>query len=420
MPFGLSNAPSTFMHLMNHVLRRFIGRFVVVYFDGILIYSKSLAEHLEHLHSVLYVLRQEHLFGNLKKSEFCQSRVIFLGFVVSEKGVEVDEEKVKAIKKWPEPTTISEVRSSHGMASFYRMFVKNFSTVLAPLTECTKSKGVFNFNEAARKSFELIKEKLCSAPILALPDFLKTFEIECDASGIGIGAVLMQDKRPISYFSEKLGGSRINYSTYDKEFYALIRALDVWQHYLLPKEFVIHTDHESLKYLKGQAKLNRRHAKWVEFMEAFPYVIKYKKGNSNVVADALSRRHALISMVSVNLLGFELIKDLYSEDPNLSPIYSACEKEVVNVFYRHEVYLFRMGKLVIPNCSIRELLVREAHRGLARHFGEKKTLEMVKEHFYWPSMMKDVHRVIKRCVVCKRSKSKEEAQGLYMPLPVPD
>jgi hypothetical protein len=119
---------------------------------------------------------------------------------------------------------------------------------------------------------------LCTAPVLTLPDFAKTFEIECDASGVGIGALLMQEKRLIAFFSENLNGARLNYSIYDKEFYVLIRALEVWQHYLLPKEFVIHTDHESLKYLKGQNELNRRHAKWVEFMESFPYVMKYKKG----------------------------------------------------------------------------------------------------------------------------------------------
>ncbi|XP_031375718.1 uncharacterized protein LOC116190194, partial [Punica granatum] len=240
MPFGLSNGPSTFMRLMNHVLREFIGHFVVVYFDDILVYSKTLDEHAEHLRRVFKILRREKLYGNMKRCRFCQDRVVFLGFVISQQGVEVDEEKVKAIREWPTPTTASE-------------------------------------------------EKLCAAPILALPDFSKTFEIECDASGVGIGAVLMQDKRPIAYFSEKLSGASLNYSTYDKEFYALIRALETWEHYLVPKEFIIHTDHESLKYLKGQNKLNRRHAKWVEYLEIFPYVIKYKQGNINIVADALSR-----------------------------------------------------------------------------------------------------------------------------------
>ncbi|KAH9668398.1 Endonuclease [Citrus sinensis] len=290
MPFGLSNAPSTFMRLMNHVLRAFIGKFVVVYFDDILIYSKGLDEHIEHLQSVLTVLRKEKLYANLKKCSFCTNQIVFLGYVVSAKGIEVDEEKVKAIKEWPTPKSVSEVRSFHGLASFYRRFVKDFSTLAAPLTEIVKKHVGFKWGSEQEKAFNLIKEKLVSAPLLALPDFTKTFEIECDASGIGIGAVLMQEGRPIAYFSEKLGGAALNYPTYDKEMYALVRALETWQHYLLPKEFVIHTDHESLKHLKGQGKLHKRHAKWVEFIEPFPYVIKYKQGKENVVADALSRR----------------------------------------------------------------------------------------------------------------------------------
>jgi len=121
-----------------------------------------------------------------------------------------------------------------------------------------------------------LKDKLTKASILALSNFTKTFEIQCDASNIGIMAILLQEDHPIAYFSEKLKGSHLNYSTYDKDFYALVRALQNWQHYLFPKEYVIHSDHESLKYLKGQSKFNKRHAKWVEFIEQFPYEIKHK------------------------------------------------------------------------------------------------------------------------------------------------
>ena len=135
---------------------------------------------------------------------------------------------------------------------------------------------------------------------------------------MGIGVVLLQDGHPIAYFSEKLSGATLNYSTYDIELYALVRALQTWQHYLLPKEFIIHSDHESLKYLKGQGKLNKRHAKWVEFLEQFPYVIKHKQGKVNVVADALSRRYNLLATLETKLLGFEHIKELYVQDNEFS------------------------------------------------------------------------------------------------------
>ncbi|KAH9780623.1 hypothetical protein KPL71_008145 [Citrus sinensis] len=191
----------------------------------LLLVSKDLDEHIEHLQSVLTVLTKEKLYANLKKCSFCTNQIVFLGYVVSAKGIEVDEEKVKAIKEWPTPKSVSEIRSFHGLASFYRRFVKTFSTLAAPLTEIVKKRVGFKW---------------------------------------GIRAVLMQEGHPIAYFSEKLSGAALNYPTYDKEMYAL--------------------------HLKGQGKLHKRHAKWVEFIEPFLYVIKYKQGKENVVADALSRR----------------------------------------------------------------------------------------------------------------------------------
>ena len=164
--------------------------------------------------------------------------------------------------------------------------------------------------------------------------------MECDASGLGIGAVLMQEGRPIAYFSKKLSGVTLKYPTYDKELYALVRALETWQHYLWPKEFVIHTDHESLKHLKGQHKLNKRHARWMEFVETFPYVIRYKQGKENIVADALSRRYVLISTLDDKLLGFEHIKEFYPLDQYFSNEYACCEKGANDKFFRHEGFLF--------------------------------------------------------------------------------
>ncbi|XP_071924849.1 uncharacterized protein [Coffea arabica] len=249
MPFGLTNAPSTFMRLMNHVLRPFLGKFAVVYFDDILIYSRSLEEHLEHLKAIFAVLRRERLYANLKKCTFCTDRVVFLGYVVSAQGIHVDEEKIKSIQEWPTPTSVSDKNEK------------------------------FFWGEAQHKAFQLLKHKLTHAPLLAIPNFDLTFEVECDASGVGVGAVLMQGGRPIAYFSEKLNGAVLNYSTYDKEMFALVRALETWQHYLRAREFVIKTDQESLKHLKGQQKLSKRHARWVAFIESFPYVIKYKTGD---------------------------------------------------------------------------------------------------------------------------------------------
>jgi hypothetical protein len=238
--------------------------------------GKTLDEHVQHIRCVLAVLREQKLYAYIEKCTFCTDKVVFLGFVVSGQGVEVDDEKIKAVREWTPPQNVSQVRSFLGLAGFYQRFVKDFSTIAAPINELTKKEVPFKWGEAQQKVFEELKMKLTTAPVLALPDFSKMFEIECDASGVGIGGVLMQEKKPIAFFSEKLSGPTLNYSVYDKELYSLVRSLETWQHYLFPKEFVIHSDHESLKHLKGQLKLNRRHAKWCEFIESFPYVVKYK------------------------------------------------------------------------------------------------------------------------------------------------
>ena len=193
----------------------------------------------------------------------------------------------------------------------------------------------------------------------------------------------MQEKQPIAYFSEKLNGAALNYPTYDKKLYALVRTLETWQHYLWPKEFVIHTDHESLKYLEGQGKWNRRHAKWVEFIETFPYVIKYKQSKENIVANALSRSYSLVSTLNAKLLGFEYVKELYANDDDFASVYGACDKVAFGKFYRLDGYLFRENRLCVPNSSMRELIVREAHGGgLMGHFGVRKTLDVLHEHFF--------------------------------------
>jgi len=200
---GHAHALSTFMKLMNQVLKLLLGKFVVVYFDDILIYRSSEVEHLQHLRDVFTVLQANELYINLKKCIFMITSLIFLVFVVSSQGIHVDEEKVMAIRDWSAPKSATEVRSFHGLATFYRRFICNFSSLVALMTDCLK-KGVFVWTDEAGRAFELIKEKLTNAPILAFLNFDKVFELECDACGVGIRAVLSQEKRLIASLSEKL------------------------------------------------------------------------------------------------------------------------------------------------------------------------------------------------------------------------
>jgi hypothetical protein len=250
MPFGLTNAPSTFMRLMNEVLREFIGKFVVVYLDDILIFSKTKAEQLRHLAIVMKRLQQEKLLINLKKCSFMQTELIYLGFVISANELKMDPEKVDVIRKWPSPRNIFEVRRFHGLASFYRKFIQNFSGISAAMMDTVKKRHkIFQWTAEAERSFNWLKRKITEQPMLVLPDFRKTFQVKCDASGYAVGGVLSQDDRPVADYSEKLDDAKIKYSTYDKEFYAIIQALKKWRHYLIPKEFVLYSDNHALQFV---------------------------------------------------------------------------------------------------------------------------------------------------------------------------
>jgi hypothetical protein len=206
----------------------------------------------------------------------------------------------------------------------------------------------FRWGPAQQQAFDALKSKFTQAPLLQLPDFEKTFELECDASGIDIGGVLVQGGKPIAFLSEKLCGPSLNYSTYDKELYAFVRVLQTWQHYLWSKEFVIHSDHESLKYLKGQANLSKRHAKWIELIESFPYIIKHKKEKDNMIADALSGRYTMLSQLSHKIFGLETIKGLYATDLDFKDAFENCrEGRPWQKFLLREGFLYRASFVVV-------------------------------------------------------------------------
>ncbi|KAE8671130.1 ABC transporter C family member 10-like [Hibiscus syriacus] len=225
----------TFMRFMHQVLRPFMGKFVVVYFDDILIYSPTWTSHFDHLRTVFEMLKTECLFVNQKKCSFFTTSMTFLGFVVSTDGAHADQSKVDAVLEWPRLKTLHDIRSFHGLASFYHRFIRNFNTLITPITKCLKGRD-FQWSEEAEASFQLVKQKMTEAPVLALPDFDKVFEVNCDASGVRIGGVLSQAGRLVAFFSEKLSGSKKNYSTYDLEFYAIVQEVTEGHRH----DFVLH------------------------------------------------------------------------------------------------------------------------------------------------------------------------------------
>ncbi|GJU26805.1 putative reverse transcriptase domain-containing protein [Tanacetum coccineum] len=239
MPFGLTNAPAVFMDLMNRVCKPYLDKFMIVFIDDILIYSKSKDEHKEHLKTILELLKKEKLYAKFSKCDFWLESVQFLGHVIDSKGVHVDPAKIEAIKNWATPTTPSEVRQFLGLAGYYQRFIEGFTLISKPLTKLTQKNKKYEWSEDKEEAFELLKQKLCCAPILALPEGSEDFVVYYDASLKGFGAVLMQREKVIAYASRQLRTHEENYTTHDLELGAVVFALRLWRHYVTPENFRI-------------------------------------------------------------------------------------------------------------------------------------------------------------------------------------
>ncbi|KAK1647060.1 hypothetical protein QYE76_064865 [Lolium multiflorum] len=290
VPFGLTNAPAIFMNLMNKIFMPYLDKFVIVFIDDILIYSKDKAEHAEHLRLVLQTLREHQLYAKFSKCEFWLDQVEFLGHVISKDGIAVNPSKVAAVLDWEAPKTVKEIRGFLGMAGYYRRFIEGFSKIAGPMTKLLRKNTPFVWSEECEKSFQTLKEKLTTAPVLAVPEIGKDYTVYCDASKHGLGCVLMQDRKVISYGSRQLRPHEVNYPTHDLELAAVVFALKTWRHFLYGAKCELYTDHKSLKYFFTQKELNMRQKRWLELIKDYDLTINYTPGKANVVADALSRK----------------------------------------------------------------------------------------------------------------------------------
>jgi hypothetical protein len=290
MSFGLTNAPAYFMYLMNSVFMQELDKFVVVFIDDILIYSKNPEDHAKHLHVILQRLRDHHLFAKFSKCEFWLDTMKFLGHTISSDGISVDPSKVQEVMDWKPPTSVHQIRSFLGLAGYYRRFIPNFSRIAKPMTELLKKGIKFSWDQKCDDAFHTLRDHLTTAPVLAQPDISKPFDTYCDASGTGLGCVLMQDNRVIAYASRALRVHEQNYPTHDLKLAAVIHALKIWRHHLMGAKCHIYTDHKSLKYIFTQADLNMRQRRWLELIKDYDLEVHYHPGKANVVADALSRK----------------------------------------------------------------------------------------------------------------------------------
>jgi hypothetical protein len=288
--FGLTNALAYFMYLMNSVFMPELDKFVVVFIEDILVYSKNEKEHAGHLHVVLQRLREHRLYAKLSKCDFWLKEIKFLGHTMSQAGIVVDPDKVQEVMNWKPPTTVRQIRSFLGLAGYYRRFIPDFSRIAKPITKLLKKEVKFVWGQKCEDAFHTLRQHLTTALVLVQPENSKPFDVYCDASGTGLGCVLMQDNRVIAYASRALIPHEQNYPTHDLELAAVVHALKMWRHYLMGTHCNIFTDHKSLKYIFTQADLNMRQRRWLELIKGYDLEVHYHPGKANVVADALSQK----------------------------------------------------------------------------------------------------------------------------------
>ncbi|GJW81253.1 putative reverse transcriptase domain-containing protein [Tanacetum coccineum] len=266
-------------------------------------------EHEEHLKLILELFKKEELYAKFSKCEFRIPKVQFLGHVIDSKGIYVDPAKIESIKDWASPKNATEIRQFLGLVGYYRRFIEGFSKIAKPMTKLTQKNVNFDWGEKEEAAFQLIKQKLCSAPILALPKGSENFIVYCDASHKGLGVVLMQNEKVIAYASRQLKIHKKNYTTHDLELGVVVFALKMWRHYLYGTRCTVFTDHKSLQHILDQKELNMRQRRWLELLSDYDCEIRYHPGKANVVFDALSRKErskplrvrALVMTIGLNL-----------------------------------------------------------------------------------------------------------------------
>ncbi|GBG64190.1 hypothetical protein CBR_g40890 [Chara braunii] len=282
------------VHAMNRIFHDYLDKFVVVYLDDILIFSRTVEEHAQHVDKVLPLLRQLKYKINVEKCEFGRTRILYLGHEVSADGIRPEDAKVASIRDWPRPQSVTEVRSFLGMCGYYRNFVKNYSTIASPLTDLTRHDTPRDWTDECEAAFKRLKHALTHHEVLMVPDPQRPFVVTTDASQYDIGAVLAQQEgkelRPIEYMSKKMPSKKLAKSTYERELYALYKALVHWRHYLLGRFFYLRTDHQTLKWIKTQPALSDALKRWIELLDQYDFKLDYVKGEYNKVADALSKR----------------------------------------------------------------------------------------------------------------------------------
>lgn len=414
---------------MNQIFRPFLCQFVIVFFDDILVYSANDTDHAGHLCQVLECLAENHFFAKGSKCQFFQHTIEYLGHLVARDGVKADPAKVDAMSSWPQPTTLKQLRGFLGLTRYYRRFVLYYATIAAPLTELLKRDN-FKWTDEAMRAFERLKRAMTETLVLRLPDFSKTFVVETDASNVSIGAVLMQDGHPLAFFSKKLGPRLIGASAYLRELKAVVEAVAKWRQYLLGRQFIIRTDHRSLKELLTQVIQTPDQQHYLRKLMGYQFSIEYKAGSENSAADALSRRHEnpngqLWAALSAGRCDF--LEDLRKENeecPNLRDLQQQLIKGTLtssNFCVRDGLLMFKNRLVISKTSQFKKLLLQEFHETpTGGHAGIERTFLRLSANFFCEGMRGEVKEFVSQCTTCQTIKYSTAApnsllQTLEMP-----
>ena len=393
---------------------------------------------------MLGVLRERQLYAKLSKSEFWMDEVQFLGHVISVQGITVDPTKVEAVVKWESPKSATEIKNFVGLADYYRRFIEGFFKIVAPLTQLTRKDQPFIWTDKCEESFQELKRRLTSAPILMIPDVGKPFEVYFDASHLWLGYVLMQEKRAVAYASRQLKVHERNYPTHDLEVAAIVFALKIWRHYLYGAQYRVFSDHKSLKYLFDQKELNMRQRRWMVFLKDYDFELLYHPGKANVVADALSRKiihiaHLMIkevellkqfkdmklqvelgsefircSTLTISIDFLDSIRERQLLDASLNRIREQLGSDEVKDFAVGEdgILQFQDRVCVSDDVEVKKLILEEGHKSrLSLHLGMTKMYQDLKETFWWQGMKKDVAQFVSACLTCQKAKVEHQRLG---------
>ncbi|KAI3821769.1 hypothetical protein L1987_09341 [Smallanthus sonchifolius] len=421
MPFGLTNAPAVFMDLMNRVCKPYLDKFVIVFIDDILIYSKMKAEHEQHLRLILELLKKERIYAKFSKCEFWLKEVQFLGHIVNEKGIHVAPAKIEAVKNWSTPRTPIEICSFLGLAGYYRRFISNFSKIAVPLTALTHKGKPYDWGPKQEEAFQTLKHKLCNAPILTLPSGNDDFVVYCDASNQGLSCVLMQRGQVIAYASRQLKIHEKNYTTHDLELGAVVFALKIWRHYLYGTKCVVFTDHKSLQHIFNQKELNMRQRRWVELLNDYDCEIRYHPGKANVVADALSRKERIM-LHSVRIHNDIQARILQAQHTSVTEgnMYHemACGVELL-LETKANGLLYYLDRIRVPDRNdLRIFFMNESHKTrYSVHPGADKMYTGLRQQYWWPGMKKDIALFVAKSLTCSKVKAEHQKPSRLLEQP---